>query len=154
MEKVQIPMEELMPVLQMQMEHGGSAVLPITGTSMMPMLRNGIDSVVITPVSRPLKKGDIPLYKRDNGKYVVHRIVGFKEDGYLCCGDNQWLKEKVAKEQVIAVVSHYFRAGNRRSLKYLPYRLYFPLWHFLRPIRRFWADARSFLRPLKRKGPL
>ena len=74
MEKVQIPMEELMPILQLQMENGGSAVLPITGTSMMPMLRNGIDSVVIIPVSRPLKKGDIPLYKRDNGKYVVHRI--------------------------------------------------------------------------------
>ena len=151
MEKVKIPMEELVPLLQLQMEKGGSAVLPITGTSMLPMLRNDIDSVVITPVTRPLKKGDIPLYKRENGSFVLHRIVGFREDAYLCCGDNQWLKETVKKEQVIAVVCAYFRAGTRRSLNSLSYRLYVPIWSFLRPLRRFLADIRSFLRPLKRK---
>ena len=151
MEKVQIPMEELMPILQLQMEKGGSAVLPVTGTSMLPMLRNGIDSVVITPVSRPLRKGDIPLYKRDNGSYVLHRIVGLQDDTFLCCGDNQWLKEKVAKEQVVAVVGAYFREGTRRSLSSLSYRLYVPVWNLLRPLRRFWADTRSFLHPIKKK---
>ena len=42
-----VPMEELVPLLQLQMETGGSARLIVTGYSMMPMLHHRKDSVVL-----------------------------------------------------------------------------------------------------------
>ena len=41
-----------------------------------------------------MKIGDIPLYRRNDGAFVLHRVVGIKENGeYIMCGDNQFLLE-------------------------------------------------------------
>ena len=83
MKKVAIPMEELMPLLQLQMEASGSAVLTVTGWSMLPMLHQGRDTVTLSPLPEKLKKYDLPLYQRENGQYVLHRI-GKVGDTYTC----------------------------------------------------------------------
>ena len=44
------------------------------GDSMYPTIQPR-DLLVIEAVSGPLKVGDVPLYKRDSGQYVLHRIV-------------------------------------------------------------------------------
>ena len=45
------------------------------GDSMMPLIKQGRDLLVIEKTAGKLKKYDIPLYKRDNGQYVLHRIL-------------------------------------------------------------------------------
>ena len=46
------------------------------GDSMLPLIRQGRDLVLVSrkPEGR-LKKYDVPLYRRDSGQYVLHRIL-------------------------------------------------------------------------------
>ena len=59
---------ELAPLLNDCMAQGVDVTIPVTGTSMLPLLREGRDRVVLTRAdTAALKKGDIPLYRRRNG---------------------------------------------------------------------------------------
>ncbi len=140
-----VPMEELVPLLQLQMETGGSARLIVTGYSMMPMLRNRKDSVMLALPSGKEKKGDVILYRRGNGAYVLHRIIGKATDGYICCGDNQYMCEPVSAEQVIGVVTAFCRNGIKCGVQKWTYRLYVMLWAGLFPLRGVYISARRCL---------
>lgn len=145
MKKVAIPMEELMPLLQMQMEANGCASLTVSGSSMMPMLYHRRDSVVLEPVKAPLKKGELILYRRHNGAYVLHRILKVKEERLTCCGDNQCRRERVLKEQVLAVVTAFTRKGRHYTVRDRGYRCYVALWIGLYPLRWLYLGCRRVL---------
>ena len=115
MEKKTIPMETLVPLLQLQMEQGGQASLTVTGSSMRPMLVSYRDSVLLTPVNGQLHLGDVILYRRASGQYVLHRIIKQTEP-MICCGDNQWQQEEVFASQVIACVSAFCRNGRQYAV--------------------------------------
>ena len=57
--------------------------LKFRGVSMMPMLRQGRDSVELSPLPEKLHKYDLPVYRRGDGQFVMHRIVDIKEDHYV-----------------------------------------------------------------------
>ena len=61
------------------------------GDSMLPLIRQGKDLLLIArkPEGR-LRKYDVPLYRRDSGQYVLHRILKVRENDYVICGDNRW----------------------------------------------------------------
>ena len=76
----EVSFAELMPIIEDAFSQGLSVTLPITGNSMRPLFRHKRDSVVLSacdPYS--LKRGDVPLYQRENGQYVLHRIVRVKQ---------------------------------------------------------------------------
>lgn len=135
MKKVAIPMEELMAVLQLQMETAGSAVLNVTGWSMLPMLHNRRDSVTICPVEARCNRGDVILYRRKSGQYVLHRVLRRTEEGYILCGDNQFFTEKVEHDQLLAVVTGFTRKGKTYSVSHPGYRFYTGIWVFFHPVR-------------------
>ena len=143
-----LPMEALAEILQLQLTEGGRANLTVTGSSMHPTFRHRMDSVVLVP-GVPRKK-DVILYKRDNGAYVLHRIVQVK-DTYICSGDNQWQPEPVRQEQVIAVVDGFTRNGKEYTNHYLPYGLWVWFWVGIFPIRRPILAVRHKLGKLWRK---
>ncbi len=79
------------------------------GTSMMPLLRAGIDSVILKKPDN-VSINDIILYKRSNGQFVLHRVVKIKKDEYIMCGDNQFRYERgIKKENILAKVSGFYR---------------------------------------------
>ena len=79
---------------------------------MMPMIRQGIDNVILTAAPERLKKYDLPLYQRGNGQYVLHRIVEAGEC-YTCVGDNQFeLERGLRHDQMIAVMVAFTRGAN------------------------------------------
>lgn len=92
---------------------GGSFTLYPMGTSMLPTLKAERDSVTLVK-AEGIKKGDIILYKRATGQYVLHRIVKLSKDGsYVLCGDNQRAFEKnVRPEDVLFLVEAYERNGR------------------------------------------
>lgn len=135
MKQVAIPMEELMPLLQLQMDTTGSAVLTVTGWSMLPMLHNRKDTVTICPVTGQCEKTDVILYRRDNGRFVLHRILRRTKDGYILCGDNQFFTERVRQDQLLAVVTGFTRKGSTYSVTSPGYRRYARLWVFFHPVR-------------------
>ena len=112
----------------------------------MPMLRQGIDNVILTAAPPTLKKYDLPLYQRKGGQYVLHRIVEAGET-YTCIGDNQFeLERGLHHDQMIAVMVAFTRAGKRYSADSTAYRFYCRFWHYSRPIRHFWRRGIGWLR--------
>lgn len=132
-----IPMEDLTELLSLQMESGGVARLVVTGSSMYPTLRHRKDTVFLKPISKPLNRGDLILYRRNNGQYVLHRIVSKPKNGaFICCGDNQWQKEPVTESQVIAVTDGFVRKGKSYGEDHFGYRAWVWVWLLLFPFRR------------------
>lgn len=99
-------MESLLPFIEEAFDRGVDFQIPITGTSMNPLLYQNRDFVKIVKPQLPLKLGDIPLYRRNDGAFVLHRVVAIKDDGeYVMCGDNQFLLEfGITDENIIGVV--------------------------------------------------
>ena len=89
MQSKEVQLEELMPIIRESLAAGNNVRFLPKGVSMLPMLRQGTDSVLLSPLPETLKKYDLPLYQRDNGQYVLHRIVKTGET-YTCVGDNQF----------------------------------------------------------------
>lgn len=136
--KKEVQLEQLMPLFKGQLAHGQSVRFYPKGVSMMPMLRQGIDSVVLSPLPEKLRKYDIPLYQRDDGHYVLHRIVKVGET-VTCIGDNQFLLERgLRREQMIGIVTAFYRGEKRHSVTEFGYRLYCRFWHYTRFPRRVW----------------
>ncbi len=133
--KVPVALDQVMPLMKEQLAAGMSVSFSPRGVSMLPMIRQGRDTVELSPVEGRLKKYDLPLYQRDDGHYVLHRIVKVDEF-YTCIGDNQLsLEYPVRHDQVIAVVTAFTRDGKRTEVTNLWYRLYCRFWHITRPIR-------------------
>lgn len=87
-------MESLLPFIEEAFNRDLAFQIPITGTSMNPLLYQNRDFVKIVKPVLPLGLGDIPLYRRSDGAFVLHRVVGIKENGeYIMCGDNQFILE-------------------------------------------------------------
>ena len=73
------------PLLRERLE--ATVVLTVTGGSMLPLLAGGRDRVTLGPVPERLRRGEVLLYHRADGSYVLHRLTGFGQDGTLVfCG--------------------------------------------------------------------
>lgn len=141
-----IPMEDLFPLIREQLSTGQSVKFTPRGNSMLPMLRHGVDSVVLAPLPEKLKKYDLPLYQRENGQYVLHRVVAVG-DTYTCMGDNQFIPEPgLTHGQMIGVVTAFTRNGREYSVQHKGYQLYCRLWYHSRHWRRRWRRGIAFLR--------
>lgn len=117
----------------------GYAVVPVRGTSMWPLLKEGKTRVQVeAKEGKQVRKGDIVLYRRKNGTLVLHRIIKVEDDTFLVCGDHQWkLDEKVQEEQILAVAQGFFRNGHYIDEKTWWYRLYKRFWNGNLTVRRF-----------------
>lgn len=146
-----VMLDELMPIITEKLENGNTVTFSPRGISMLPMLRQGIDTVTLSPVKGKLRKYDLPLYKRDDGKYVLHRIVK-ADEFYTCIGDNQFAFEKgLRHDQMIAVVTKFTRSGKEHSVSELSYKVYCVFWHYSRSFRHLWRRAVNKLKRIIKK---
>lgn len=102
------------PVLQELIESGKQVRMTVSGSSMSPLICHQRDSVLLEPIRRELKKGDIVFYQRTNGQYVLHRICKIDRDGHIyCIGDAQKdMEGPLDKKQFFAVVTAINRKGQ------------------------------------------
>ncbi len=113
-----VSMKEILPFIEEAFSRGVTFKLPIKGTSMNPLLYQNRDFVILKKPVFPLAVGDIPLYRRNDGAFVLHRIVGQDEKGYVMCGDNQFLLENgIIDENIIAVTDALVIDGKAISVK-------------------------------------
>ncbi len=142
----QYRLDDLMPLIREALAAGKTVRFSPRGISMLPMLREGRDSVIFSPLPPVLQKYDLPLYQRENGQYVLHRIVEAGET-YTCIGDNQFRTEPgLRREQMIALVTAFYRKGRLHRVTDWDYRLYCRLWHGSRPLRHLWQRGKGWLR--------
>ena len=119
-----------------QLAKNGKLIYTNKGDSMMPLIKQDRDLLIIKPVQGRLKKYDVPLYKRDSGQYVLHRILKVRKNDYVICGDNRWVKEYGIRDRhIIGVLVAVIRNGKEVSVNNWKYKVYVHLWCDLFPLR-------------------
>ena len=137
MRELDLQLAQLLPLIQEQLAAGKTVTFSPRGVSMLPMLRQGRDKVTLSPVPGKLKKYDLPLYRLDSGKFLLHRIVAVGET-YTCRGDNTYRDETgLRHDQMIGVVTSFTRGKRSVSVESSVYRLYCRIWVAIYPLRRF-----------------
>ena len=150
-------MEDISPVLEQLLQDGREVRIRVTGNSMYPLLRDRRDSVLLVKAEPGrLRKYDIPLYRRENAQYILHRIIQVKNGVFNINGDNQYVKEfPILPEQVVAVTKGVYRGERYISCKNWYYWIYARLWVWFLPFRKqmLWFYRHTFgkLRALVRK---
>lgn len=150
-DKKEVSLDAVMPLFRQQFAAGKRVRFGPKGTSMLPMIRQGIDTVELGAAPEKLKKFDLPLYQRRDGQYVLHRIVKVG-DTYTCIGDNQFQLERgLTHDQMIGVVTAFYRGEKRWEADCWQYKLYCRVWHYTRFPRKCWRGLRArVLRLLKK----
>ena len=135
-----------------QLRETGKLIYTNKGDSMMPLIRQDRDLLVIVPAQGRLKKYDVPLYRRDDGKYVLHRILKVRREDYVICGDNRWKKEYgISDRHIIGVLSAVVRDGKEVSVTDRRYRFYVHLWCGCFPVRAALIRAKDKLKRMKKR---
>ena len=115
---------------EQQLAAYGRLVYTNVGTSMRPLIRQGRDLMVISPKPEGrLHRYDVPLYRHDNGRYVLHRILKVREHDYVICGDNRYRREYgITDRHIIGVLTAVVRDGKEIPVTSRGYRAYVHLW--------------------------
>lgn len=117
-------MEELFPLIGEGIARKGKYRFYPRGVSMQPLLFAGEDSVELSE-ARDINKYDMLLYQRDDGAFVLHRVVAVRGELIDFCGDGQCFIEKDIRRDQIRAGVYAFYKGNRRievtNKKYLLY---------------------------------
>ena len=126
---VQFSLSEYDETIRIVLESGGEFRIYPKGTSMLPLLRQGIDSVVLEKTKEAVRRGDIAFYQRDDGSYILHRVIRSDNGTFTMCGDNQLELEKgIEARQLIGVVTRIYRGEKCVHLDSLRYRMYVFWW--------------------------
>lgn len=109
------------------------------GYSMYPFIDPRRDEVVLAGIEEgsALRRGDVVLYRRENGMLVLHRIYKIGQDGLYLLGDHQTAIEgPVRREQVKGKMTGMVRDGRYMDVGNPGYRMLSVVWLWLRPARR------------------
>lgn len=149
-----IPMGEMYPLMAEMLEKDGTVTFTVAGWSMQPMVYNRRDTVTLVKPQLPLKKYDLPLFRLDNGKFILHRVVKvYKNGNYKCQGDNRCEPEdNIRDDQIIGVVKSFNRNGKQIDVdKSFGYWLYTRTWKFLHPFKKYYKYFKAVVDKFKGK---
>lgn len=107
------------PVMEESFKNGESFTFKPTGVSMRPFIKGGETTVTVEKYIGGAKKFDIIFYEREDGKYVMHRIVKVYPEFFGVCGDNQWWVEKVCENQIFSIVTEVDGIKKKGTFLYL-----------------------------------
>lgn len=115
------------------LERDGHLAYTNKGVSMMPLLRQGKDVMIIQRKGNSrLKKLDAVLFKRagiSGINYVMHRVLRVNDDGsYWIIGDNCVTGDTVAEDSIIGILTAVIRDGRTIPVTDPGYRLYVNTW--------------------------
>ena len=105
-------------VVQAVLEKGVTAKFKVTGSSMIPTIRNN-DVVSISPYKENnLREGEVvALLDRSNSRIIIHRIIKKRENVFLLKGDGLWRYDGLfPKKWIAGFVSGLERNGTPISM--------------------------------------
>lgn len=149
MEKLICSSAEFVGIIEETVKKGGSMPLVVTGNSMNPFMKDGRDTVWLEACKdSDYKRGKILLFRREDGKIVLHRVRKVMPDGILVMnGDAQYWCEEIKKEQALAVVACIEKNGRKIFCNSLKYRFITEAWQLLKPLRplifRVWRKIKK-----------
>lgn len=121
--------QELLAALETLTDSGAALPLRVTGSSMLPFLAGGRDTVMLKKPKLPLKKGDIALFCRADGSLVLHRVKRLDESGYCFVGDRQTQLERGIKpQQLVGVAVSAVRKGKSLTRRSFTWFFFEKIW--------------------------
>ena len=133
--KVSDPEQVMEPLLAL-LEETAAVPLVISGGSMTPFLVHGRDTVFLSKVVDNPKRGDMLLYRRRDGSYVLHRV--YRTEGECCTmlGDAQTMPEPgICRDQILAKVTAVRRKGKLTRNNSLLWQFFEKIWIRVVPLR-------------------
>ena len=122
--------------IEQELRNNGFVLMHTVGISMRPMLHERREQNLIRPPQGLPRANDVVLYRRQNGQYVLHRIIRSRGGVLYIRGDNCYLCEKVPADRIIGVLRGFYRKDRYIDCeKALLYRGYVWLWRLVYPIR-------------------
>lgn len=97
------------------LEEGSTFKIVVRGYSMLPLLGFGRDTIILRRVypSEDIS-GRIAMFRNDNGRIVVHRIIGINSGIVSLRGDgNLYQVEQCRREEIIAVLESVVRESGK-----------------------------------------
>lgn len=121
---------ELFPAINELLLNGQKVRITVTGNSMMPFLMENRDSVELSAASiHDLRFGQIALIKRDNGTYILHRVIFKSKNSFYLAGDAQCrIEGPLLPRHLVAVVSAIWRKGKLISPSNMIWRILSCIW--------------------------
>lgn len=128
---------------------GHETSIPIKGNSMEPFLKENRDYVFLSSVSSDssFEPGNIYLFTRSGGGYVLHRLHHCDQNRLYMLGDNQRTMEPVLPAQIRAKVISVKRNGKMLGPDDFLWRFFAGSWN-----RHLWMrHVAGFLSRIRRK---
>lgn len=145
--------------IRTELLNGRFVIISTSGVSMQPLLydkgKKNTTQVLVEPVTKPIKAGDLTLFVRQDGKYVLHRLIKVYKnaDGkavlYRTRGDNCMSCERITPDNMLGIVTEIYRKGHTIKPQDKGYRIYVKLWNIMFPLRYIWYKIRAKLSGLK-----
>jgi len=132
--------DDWVPIMTELMQEGKKVLLTPHGFSMYPLIVGDRDQVQVTKIYRKLRRGDIVLYRRDCGSYILHRIhhIDKKKNDYefYMIGDSQSdVEGPINEKQIKALAEIIIRKNRRINVNNILYRFFSESWLLLRVYR-------------------
>ena len=139
-----ISLNEMAPLIRETLEKNGEVTFISAGRSMLPVIRDRKDAVTLVKPKREIKPGDIVFYQRDNGQFILHRVMFVNSDKYVMRGDNQWDNEyNIRRDQIIGVLKCFERNGKTHNVTDRDYLMYVKLLPLIRFFRKTYYGFKS-----------
>ena len=131
--QITLPNEILLEEVATLLDEGREVEIMSKGTSMLPFIVGGRDSVILRKEESGCHKpGDIVLARRSPGNYVLHRIIGVGGEKITLRGDgNVFGTETVGRKDILGRVIAVVKPSGR---KHVPGNAY--LWRQMPPFVR------------------
>ena len=144
--------EAQIPEMRRVLESGKLVEFETHGFSMIPLLHDGGDKVILGQPKFPLQINDVALCKTDDGRYLLHRVISLDNGGYTLRGDNCTSVEFcLGDSDVVGVAVSFIRGGKVIEVNSSKYRFYvrnrvllLKLW------RAFWRVSDFFVKLFRR----
>ena len=131
MDKRVVANELLLEEAASLMDEGREVSFTPLGSSMLPFIRGGKDSVRLQKKAS-VEVGDIVLVRLPGPRYVLHRVIGIQGDGLTLMGDGNIAgTESCSRSDVMGTVVGIVK-GKRTVV---PGKA--RIWRLLKPVRRY-----------------
>ena len=145
--------QEYMEMIRALLEDGQEVSMIVTGNSMRPFLKHGRDKICMKKTDRKLRKGDIVFYRRENGQYVMHRILKCGDQSYTLLGDGQIVPESgIRQEQIFARITKVQVRGKWIGPENFRWRFFEHIWIRFWGIRKLGLSFSSKVQNLKKSS--
>ena len=119
------------------LQDDGVFVSTTSGVSMVPMLRDRRDTIIVIKTEERLKKYDVALYKRGDS-YVLHRVIKVLPDSYIIRGDNCIAKEYgITDSDILGKLNSFYRKEKEINMNGAAYKIYSKIIVALHPFVSF-----------------